>query len=131
MTVPLYGILVTQKSFFLGLRSLRQQYYARHLAHKIAGARLPAELCDEIGTQLSTLLLQGAERMWERKKDDPDVRVAKCIDPFTRSTLTGSEQAFLAMFYELTGVDAAEGQAKLVGKTVSIDVPGTEAKGPT
>jgi hypothetical protein len=131
MTVPLYGILVTQKSFSIGLRSLSQQYYAHHLAHKVTGARLPPELCDEIGAQLSALLVHSAERMWERIKDDPDARSAKFLDPFTRSAPTGSEQAFLAMFYELTGVDAAEGQAKLVGQTVSIDVPGTEAKGQT
>jgi hypothetical protein len=134
-TIPLYGILVTQKSLFLGLRSLRQQCYAGHLAHKIAGARLPAELCEEIGAQLSTLFLQGAERIWKRTKDDPDARVEKFMglefEFDTRSALTGSEQAFLDKFYKLTEVDVAEGQVKLVGATVNIDAPGTEAKGQT
>ena len=127
ITVPLYGILATQKSFLLGLRSLSQQCYAQHLAHKIAGARLPAELCDEIGTQLSTLLAQGAERMWKRMKDDPDARSAKFLEHDTSgSAPTDSEKAFFDKFRRLTEIDVAEGQLKLVGEAVDIGVPGVE-----
>jgi hypothetical protein len=76
-TLPLYGILVSQKSYLLGLRNLAFQHHARFLAHRIIESRLPPELCDGVGTIISALNSEAAEKLWENMRNDPDARARK------------------------------------------------------
>jgi hypothetical protein len=126
LTSPLYGILVTQKSWQLALRSLSQQQYAHHLAHKIVEARLPPELCDEIGAHLSTLLYQGAKDLWKAMKDDPYARTDKFNDFGRVPPTTESGQAFMAEFRALTQLDVPEGRIKVVAEETKIGLSGAE-----
>lgn len=54
-TMPLYGILVTQKSILLGRRRLAKAHYAKFLAHRVVESRLPPELVDQIVEDLVEL----------------------------------------------------------------------------
>jgi len=47
-TMPLYGILVTEKSSLLGRRRLAKTHYAKFLAHHVIESRLPVELVEQI-----------------------------------------------------------------------------------
>jgi len=130
-TIPLYGILVTQKSFLLGLRWLSFQHYAASLAHRLVGSRLPPELCDEIGAELSKLHFQDAKQQWTRMKDDPDARMKEFLEangPIQGPNSTESEKAFEAMWVKLKSCVVAEGQMRIHLKQACIDLLGAEGK---
>jgi hypothetical protein len=135
-TIPLYGILVTEKSFLLGKRALALQSHASYLAHRVAGERLPPELCDEIGAHLRTLLHQGAKRLWKGMKDDPRARA----DRFqyngraANARLTAAETAGRAAYLELArrevagGGGGGGGTVKIQAAEALLDVPGGGAR---
>lgn len=54
-TTPLYGILVSRKSYLVGLRCLVKTHHAQMLAGKIGAGRLPQELVDLIADRLAEL----------------------------------------------------------------------------
>jgi hypothetical protein len=89
--LPLYGILVSERSFFIGMRSQALHHHAHSLSHRLAGPRLPPELCDSIGTDLLTLLQNDARQLWETT--DPADRASKFMygdsSTLTRSQLAG------------------------------------------
>jgi len=125
----MYGILVTQKSYLLGLRGLALQHHAHYLAHRIVGTRLPPELCDEIGAELGALYLQGAERMWKRMKHDPMARTKK-FDFWMAGTdnPTESEKSGVATYMKLAKRDVPEGTIVVLRMMTQIDLPGTQHK---
>lgn len=128
---PMYGILVTQKSWLLGLRSLALQHYAASLAHKVVESRLPPELCDEIGAELSKLHFRDAKQVWKRMKDDPDARTMKFRDAFDITIFTNhteSEDATTKKFGSLLSCDVAEGQITLRTVDAKIDLLDAEGK---
>lgn len=127
-THPLYGILVTQKSYMLTLRLMSQQQYAHYLTHKIVEARLPTELCDEIGAHLSTLLYQDAERMWKRMKDDKSSRMDHFQVFNASNPPTESEQAFIAKFRKMLQLEVAGGRVKITAEEANIQLLDEEDK---
>jgi hypothetical protein len=121
-TSTLYGILVTRKSWMLALRSLSQEQYAHHLAHKIVESRLPPELCDEIGAHLSTLLYQDAERIWRKMKDDKAARGNHFFAFDASNPPTKSEQASIEKYRKMTLLEVAGGRVKIAAEEVSINL---------
>jgi hypothetical protein len=107
--IPLYGILVTEKSFLLGKRALALQDHASYLAHRVAGHRLPAELCDQIGSELTVLHTEGAERLWESMEGDPGARSEMFRYGAGTASLTGSEKAAWIIYTKLSKRDVADG----------------------
>lgn len=63
-TMPLYGILVTQKSILLGRRRLAKAHYAKFLAHRVVESRLPPELVDQIVDDLIELDNAEMTQLW-------------------------------------------------------------------
>jgi len=90
---PLYGILVTEKSFLVGMRSFALQHQGYYLAHRIIGDRLPTELCDKIGAELVKLLVKDTAQVWKKMVHDPTARANKFgfgpATDCTRSELVG------------------------------------------
>jgi hypothetical protein len=129
-TVPLYGILVTEKSFLLGKRALALQNHASYLAHRVAGARLPAELCDQIASELAVLRTEGADRLWESMKDNyPSARAMKFQYAVWTANLTASEKAGLAIYSQLSKRDVADGTVRVQAVEAHLGLPGGAARG--
>ena len=63
-TMPLYGILVTQKSILLGRRRLAKAHYAKFLAHRVVESRLPPELVDQIIEDIIELDNAEMSQLW-------------------------------------------------------------------
>ena len=142
--LPLYGILVSEKSFFIGMRSRALQHHAHSLSHRVAGPRLPPELCDSIGADLLALLQDDARNLWETT--DPADRASKFISQLagqrTYSTIAKRETADGTVRIRATGVcvdvlggAAGEKQryvhlsASLVRPNICAMVPGETAAG--
>jgi hypothetical protein len=129
-TVPLYGILVTEKSFLLGKRALALQNHASYLAHRVAGDRLPAELCDQIGSELAVLQTEGADRLWGSMKDDhPGARAMKFRYGSGTANLTASEKAARTIYTKLSKRDVADGTVVIQAVDAHLGVPGGAARG--
>jgi hypothetical protein len=62
---PLYGILVSHKSFLLGLRALAREFHALMLTGRILTPRLPPELRNRIAEELAELDREVVRRVWE------------------------------------------------------------------
>jgi len=71
-TLPLYGILVTERSSLLGRRRLAKRHYAKFLAHRVIESRFPIELVDQTVDDLVELeyaeMLQLWVKMTSRKR---------------------------------------------------------------
>ena len=129
-TSPLYGILVTEKSFLLGKRSLALQSHASYLAHRIIGDRLPVELCDQIGSDLAILQVQSAERLWKSMKDDPSARTDRFHYSGRTINLTASEKVGRARYFKLSKCEVADGgTVRVQAAEVHLDVPGGARRG--
>ena len=107
---PLYGILVTEKSFLLGMRSFALEHQGHYLAHRIIGDRLPAELCDEIGAELVKLLKRDAARLFKKTADDPTARVLKFMFGPGTANCTGSELVGRSKYELLSRCETADGE---------------------
>jgi hypothetical protein len=132
-TFPLYGVLVTQESFLLGLRNLAFQHHARFLAHRTIGNRLPPELCDEIGVRLGALHSEAAEKLWKRMGDDDlDARTRKfrygvngSAVGLTRSEIKGLQEYSKLVRREDVSGEGGE-QLLLMAMETDIDLLGAE-----
>jgi len=127
--VPLYGILVTEKSFLLGKREVALQYHASYLAHRVAGHRLPAELCDQIGSELAALHSEGAERLWNTMEGDPGARSEKFKYNGPTANLTASEKAARVTYLKLSKRDVADGTVRVQALEAHLDLPGGAERG--
>lgn len=68
-TLPLYGILVTERSWLLGQRRLVKSYYAHTLVRRVLGRRLPGELINQIADDLTELEYADLKKLWTALKD--------------------------------------------------------------
>lgn len=73
-TVPLYGILVTHKSWLFSLRKLAHAHHANYLANRIAGHRLPTELVDVIAETLLQMQCERSRQLWKSTGKDREAR---------------------------------------------------------
>ena len=64
-TTPLYGVLVSRKSYLIGLHCLVRTNHAHMLAQKVGAGRLPTELTDLIAYELAQLECETVRLMWE------------------------------------------------------------------
>jgi hypothetical protein len=121
--LPLYGILVSERSF-IGMRSQALQNHAHSLSHRLAGPRLPPELCDSIGADLLTLLQNDARQLWETT--DPADRASKFMygDP---STLARSQLVGQRMYSKIATRETADGMVGIRATGVCVDVLGGAA----
>jgi hypothetical protein len=118
---PLYGILVTEKSFLIGTRSQALKHHAHFISHRIAGKGLPPELCDEIGEHLLTLLQNDATQLWERMEHDPAAREARFR--LGRYSFNTEPKLALERFYKrIAHCETAAGTVKIEGSGVYVDV---------
>ncbi|KAM0689628.1 hypothetical protein Q7P36_010499 [Cladosporium allicinum] len=115
----LYGILVTERSYRMGMRSLATQHQGNYLAHKVIGDRLPTELCDEIGAELSTLLEKDAAQVWKEMKHDPEARTVKFH--FEKATTMESERIGRSKYDLVSTCETAEGTVKVYAVLVRIE----------
>jgi hypothetical protein len=122
--LPLYGILVSERSFFIGMRSQALQHHAHSLSHRVAGPRLPPELCDSISADLLTLLQDDARNLWETT--DPADRASKFMygDP---PTLTNSQLAGQRLYGRIAKHETADGIVGIRATGVCVDVLGGAA----
>lgn len=127
-TIPLYGILVTQKSFLIGKRALALQHHAHRLAHRVVGTRLPAELRDEIGAELRKLYDEAAARLWKRMRNDPAARLDRFRFDGATDILTMAELAGKAIYDQLSKRGVAGGLVEVRAREISVDLLGA-AKG--
>jgi hypothetical protein len=135
-TIPLYGILVTEKSFLLGKRALALHSHASYLAHRVAGERLPPELCDQIASELAVLQTQAAEGLWESLKDDPPARAERFQYNPRTARLTVAEKVGRAAYFKLarrevagaSGAGGGGGTVKIQAAEALLDVPGGGAR---
>lgn len=67
---PLYGVLVTSKSYHIGVRHEVHSHHARFLAYRIAGAQLPPELVDQVAEHLLKLLDKDGMRVFNSLNKD-------------------------------------------------------------
>jgi hypothetical protein len=67
-TLPLYGILVTEKSVIFGRRRLAKTHYAKFLIPRVIESRLPVELIDQIIEDLVDLDLVEMSSLWRTFK---------------------------------------------------------------
>jgi hypothetical protein len=129
-SIPLYGILVTEKSFFLGRRSQILQHQGLRLAHRIIGDRLPTELCDERGAELVKLLVKDTAQLWKAMEKKPMDRRIKFQRGLTAAAVGGSESLGLADYNRMSRCETPEGVVTVRDKTVWVDLVGaTEEKG--
>jgi hypothetical protein len=125
-THPLYGILVTQKSYMLSRRALALQHHARYLAFKVARALLPVELCDQIGIEIYTLQVEDALRLWKKMKGEPEARLRKFQygdgTGTGLGTLLNSELVGQALFACLSVRGVADGTIHIKASEACIDL---------
>jgi hypothetical protein len=117
---PLYGILVTEKSFLIGTRSQVQKHHAHFLSHRIAATGLPPELCDEIGGHLLTLLQKDSTQLWKKMAHDPVAREAR----FSLGCNFFNAESKLALrkFYDrITRCETTDGTANIRCVDVFVD----------
>jgi hypothetical protein len=98
-TMPLYGILVTQKSMLLGRRRLAKAHYAKFIANRVVESRLPPELVDQIAEDLIELDNAEMSRIWR--------------------TLT-SHKCHRAMRFDLPAVNCTEAEKAAVDELTSL-----------
>jgi hypothetical protein len=122
MSRPLYGILVSEKSFLLGKRSQVLQHQGNYLAHRIIGDRLPAELCNEIGSELTTLLVKDAADLWKKMENDQVFRGIKfgTSPAAVATTLTGSERVGRRQYNRLSRCKTAQGTVRVRDTAVVV-----------
>jgi hypothetical protein len=122
-STPLYGILVTEKSFLLGRRSQVLQHQGLRLAHRVIGDRLPTELCDEIGAELAKLLVKDNAQLWKAMKKKPLDRWMKFQREPAAATVGGSEALGLRDYNRMSSCETPQGTVevrdKLSGSTSS------------
>jgi hypothetical protein len=118
--MPLYGIIVTERSFRIGVRSLAIQHQGHFLAHRVIGDRLPPELCDEIGAELSTLLEKDAAQVWKKMKDDPEARAAKFH--INHANPTESEVVGRRKYELMSACETTEGKVKVNAALICVDL---------
>jgi hypothetical protein len=118
---PLYGILVTEKSFLIGTRSQVQKHHPHFLSHRIAGTGLPPELCDEIGEHLLTLLQNGATQLWKKMEHDPVAREAR-FSLGRNVSNTKSKLALGKLYNRIASCETADGTVKVRGSGVYVDI---------
>lgn len=63
-TLPLYGILATERSSLLGQRRLAKAHYAHSLVRLVLGRRLPGELVNQIAEDLTSLEYADMLKLW-------------------------------------------------------------------
>jgi hypothetical protein len=126
-STPLYGIMVTERSYRIGMRSLAIQHQGNFLAHRVIGDRLPPELCDKIGTELNTLLEKDAAQVWEKMKHDPEARAARFrvrnANPM-ESELVGRRN-----FDLMSACETVEGTVRVFPVPVCVDLIGAAEGG--
>jgi hypothetical protein len=128
-SIPLYGILVTEKSFFLGRRSQVLQHQGFRLAHRIIGDRLPTELCDEIGAELAKLLVKDTVQLWKATKNKPLDRWKKFKRSPAATTGGGSEELGLGDYNRMSRCETPQGTVEVRDKSVCVDLVGTVEEG--
>lgn len=64
-TLPLYGILATERSSLLGQRRLAKSHYAHTLVRRVLGRRLPGELVNQIAEDLTALEYASMLKLWK------------------------------------------------------------------
>jgi hypothetical protein len=129
-SIPLYGILVTEKSFLLGRRSQVLQHQGLRLAHRIIGDRLPTELCDEIGGELAKLLVKDTAQLWKAMEDRRLSRWIKFQRGATAAFVGGSEMLGLRDYNRMSRCETPEGVVRVRDQNVLVDSVGdVEEKG--
>jgi hypothetical protein len=118
-TLPLYGILVTDKSVIFGRRRLVKRLYAKFLVQRVIESRLPVELIDQIIEDLVDLDCAEMSRLWRTFKARKCQRDTKFQLP-----LVGGTEAEKAAVKE---VDMLNGIA-LCGKVVVAKSDGASMK---
>jgi len=64
-TTPLYGVLVSRKSYLIGLRCHVKTKFAQVLAERVCAGRLPTELSDLIADELIKLECETVRHTWD------------------------------------------------------------------
>jgi hypothetical protein len=123
-STPLYGILVTEKSFLLGRRSQVLQHQELRLAHRVIGDRLPTELCDEIGAELAKLLVKDNAQLWKAMEKKPLDRWRKFQRGPAAATVGGSEGLGLRDYNRMSSCETPEGVVRVRDQTVWVDLVG-------
>jgi hypothetical protein len=85
-TMPLYGILVSEKSFLLARRRLAKAHYAKFLAFRVTGSHLPAELVDQIADALIELEKAEILQLWHALKEQKQHRQRVFMVPANSGT---------------------------------------------
>jgi hypothetical protein len=123
-STPLYGILVTDKSFLLGRRSQVPQHQGLRLAHRVIGDRLPTELCDEIGAELAKLLVKDNAQLWKAMKKKPLDRWMKFQREPAAATVGGSEALGLRDYNRMSSCETPQSTVEVRDKSVWVDLVG-------
>jgi len=119
VTLPLYGILVTEKSVILGRRRVAKTHYAKFLVHRVIESRLPVELIDQIVEDLVDLDHAEMSSLWRTFKGRKCQRDTKFQLP-----VVGGTEAEKAAVKELDLLNSIA----LCGKVVVARSDGTSMK---
>ena len=88
---PLYGILVSHKSYHIGAKNLVKAHHVSMLASRVCQQRLPAELILVVADELEVLERKGVEEVWRRtKKQDRSAKFRALGD--AGEARTGAEE---------------------------------------
>lgn len=116
-TLPLYGILVTERSSLLNRRGLAKSHYADFLAHRVLSSHLPTELIDQVARDLVELDCEEMLQLWRTLTRRQHYRETKFQLPTVGGTV--AESAAVNELAELNG--GAICDKIVVGRTDGAD----------
>lgn len=122
---PLYGILVTERSYLLATRREATRKHVTSLAHRVLFPRLPIELVEQVADELVLLREQDARHICKSMRKDPAARYEK-FEAGSESTgrLHSSGMRAMSVRVNMPGVDVPA--VRYMHLSMGAEQPGVE-----